>query len=235
MDEATGASLFEHNADARLSPASLTKIATAIVALETGADLATIIEVNPNLEQLWLEDSSSMGLLPGDRFSLRELLYGLLLVSGNDAAKELAVALYGGEAAYIDAMNALVRRLGMRDTQFLDVHGLGGPGHYTSARDMAILAKYAMTLPLFREIVGTETHTSVGTQEIFLYNYNPLLNYTPGVTGVKTGYTEEAGPTFVVSVDRDGRRIIVVLLNAPAFPFDAIDLIEWAYADTIWP
>ncbi len=235
MDEATGASLFELNADARLSPASLTKIATAIVAIESGADLETVIEVHPNLEQLWLEDSSAMGLLPGDQFSLRELLYGLLLVSGNDAAKELAIALYGSEAAFIDAMNALVRRLGLRDTHFLDPHGLGGPGHYTSARDMAILSKYAMTLPLFREIVGTETHTATGTQELFLYNYNPLLNYTPGVTGVKTGYTEEAGPTFAVSVDRDGRRIILVLLNAPAFPFDAIDLIEWAYADTIWP
>ena len=235
MDEATGASLYEHNADARLAPASLTKIATAVVAVETGTDLETIIEVQPDIDRFWLEDSSTMKLLPGDQLSLKELLYGLLLVSGNDAAEELARALYGSEPAFVDAMNALADRLGLKDTHFIDTDGLGGPGHYTSARDLAILSKYAMNLPVFREIVATETHTTTGTQELPLYNYNPLLNYTPGVDGIKTGYTEEAGATFIVSVERDGHRVIIVLLNVANFPFAAIDLVEWVYADTIWP
>lgn len=235
VDGDTGASLLESNANARLAPASLTKIATAIVVLERNPDLETIIEVHPDLEKLLLEDSSTMKLLPGDRFSLRELLYGLLLVSGNDAAIELANALYGGEDAFVREMNRLAMRLNLRDTHFTDVHGLGGPGHYTTAHDLAVLSAHAMTFPIFREIVGTETHTTTGTQEIFLYNFNPLLNYTPGVDGIKTGYTEEAGPTFVVSATRQGHRVYVIVLNAKAYPFDAIALLEWAYADTAWP
>lgn len=235
VDGDTGASLLESNADARLAPASLTKIATAIVVLERNPDLDQVIEVNPDIIKLLIEDSSSMKLLPGDRFSLRELLYGLLLVSGNDAAIELAKALFGSEQAMVREMNRLAKNLNLRDTHFTDVHGLGGPDHYTSARDLARLSAHAMNLPVFREIVGTETHTTSGSQEIFLYNFNPLLNYTPGVDGIKTGYTEQAGPTFVVSALRDGHRVYVVILNAKAYPFDAIALLEWAYADTAWP
>src|SRR5690606_32524119 len=107
--------LYELNADARLAPASLTKIATAAVAIESGADLQAVVEVQPDLDRLWLEDSSTMKLLPGDKFSLVQLLYGLLLVSGNDAAEELARALYGNEPAFVEAMNALVQRLGMKN------------------------------------------------------------------------------------------------------------------------
>ena len=234
MDEASQASLYELNADMRLAPASLTKIATAMVVLESGIDLDRQVEVNPDLEQQWLEDSAVMGLNPADKFSIRELLYGLLLVSGNDAARELAVATSGSEAAFVKEMNRLAARLGLRNTHFIDSHGLGGPDHYSSARDLAVLTSYAMTNATFRQIVATETHTSIGTQELFLYNHNPLLNYTPGVDGVKVGFTEEAGPTFVASVARDGRRLYVVLLNAPNMALDAIDLIEWAFTNHRW-
>ena len=175
-----------------------------------------------------------MGLLPGDRFSVRELLYGLLTVSGNDAATELALATAGTEEAFVGKMNELVRRLGLTDTTFLDVHGLGGPGHYSSAWDLAVLSKYAMTFPVFREIVSTEIHTATGSRALPLYNHNPLLNYTPGVDGIKVGYTEEAGATFVASVEREGHRVIVVLLNAPSMALDAIALIEWAFANSEW-
>ena len=175
------------------------------------------------------------GLQPGDQFSVKDLLYGMMLKSGNDAAKELARTAAGSEAAFVVRMNALATRLALRDTRFTDVHGLGGPNHYSSAYDLALLARHAMTLPEFREVVGTESRTAQGSRPIDLYNHNPLLNYTEGVTGVKTGYTEEAGNTFVVSVERNGRRIIVVLLNAPNLAFDAIDLIEWTYANHTWP
>ncbi|OAI41327.1 hypothetical protein AYO38_03855 [bacterium SCGC AG-212-C10] len=234
QDVDSGASLFALNEHARLAPASLTKIATAVVVLESGIDLEKVVDVHPDLERQWLEDSAVMGLLPGDQFSIRELLYGLLLASGNDAARELAVAIAGDEATFVGRMNALAARLNLADTHFTDVHGLGSPQHYTSAADLATLSTYAMALPVFREIVGTETHTTVGSQELFLYNLNPLLNYTPGVDGIKVGYTEEAGPTFVASVTRDGHRILVILLNAPSMAFDAIKLIEWVYANFQW-
>jgi len=234
VDPASGVALHEANARERLAPASLTKIATAAVVLERGPALDVAVEVNPDLVRQWLEDSSTMGLLPGDRFSVRDLLYGLLMVSGNDAARELAIATAGSEADFVDEMNELAQRLGLRDTRFTDVHGLGGPGHYSSAWDLAILSAHAMTLPAFRALVGTEMRVVSGSQDLSLYNHNPLLNYTPGVDGIKVGYTEEAGATFVASVERDGRRLLIVLLNAPGMAFDAIALIEWAYANHEW-
>lgn len=234
LDVASGAQLFAANADLRLPPASLTKIATAVVVLESGIDLDQVIEVNPDLERLWLDDVATMGLLPGDRFSVRELLEGLLLVSGADAAIELAKAVAGGPAPFVERMNALAARLGLRDTRFTDVHGLGGPGHYSSARDLAALSVYAMTFPAFRQVVATESHVTTGSRELSLYNQNPLLNYTTGVDGIKVGYTEEAGPTFVVSVTRGGVSLMLVLLDAPRMALDAIALVEWAYANFDW-
>ncbi len=218
----------------RLPPASLTKIATAVLVLESGIDLQTLITVHPDLEKEWLEDSATMGLLPGDSFSVHELLYGMLLVSGNDAARELAQATAGTEESFVDRMNDLAKRLALRDTHFTDVHGLGGPDHYSSAWDLAQLSKYAMTFPEFRVLVGTETHVASGTRDLSLYNLNPLLNYTRGVDGIKTGYTEEAGPTFVACADRGGHRVIVVMLDAPSMALDAIALIEWAFANFEW-
>ncbi|MCC7365786.1 MAG: D-alanyl-D-alanine carboxypeptidase [Dehalococcoidia bacterium] len=232
----SGAALHAANEHARLAPASLTKIATAMVVLESGIDLDAEMEVHPDLEGLWLEDSTTMGLEPGDRLSPRELLYGLMLASGNDAARELATLVAGSEPAFVARMNALAVRLGLRDTHFTDATGLGGAGHYSSAWDMALLSRAAMELPAFREIVGTETHTTSGSRPVELYNFNPVLNYppVPGVDGVKTGYTEEAGNTFVVSATREGRRLVVVILNGPYWIRDAIALLEWGYANHRW-
>ncbi len=234
MDEASGAILFEQNASLSLPPASLTKIATAVAVIEAGY-LETPIEANPDLERQWLEDSQSMGLEPGDVFLGRELLYGLLLASGNDAAEALAIAVDGGIEPFAARLNALAARLGLTGTHFVNPHGLEAPGHVSTARDMALLARYAMSLPDFRAIVATESHTAVGSRELPLYNLNPLLNYTDGVDGVKTGYTEEAGRTFVVTATRGGHRVIVVLLNDLFRTPDAIALIDWAFAAHAWP
>jgi len=235
FDDASGTALYESNSHDRLPPASLTKIATAVVVLEAHESLDTVIETHPDLEKEWLEDSSSMGLEPGDRFSLRELLYGMLMVSGGDAARELAIATAGTESAFVERMNGLAERLHLDDTHFADVQGLDASDQFSSAWDMALLSRYAMTFPVFREIVGTETHVAAGSRELPLYNFNPLLNYTPGVDGIKTGFTEQAGHTFVASVERDGHRVTVVMLNAQSMALDSIALIEWAFASHRWP
>ena len=234
IDAKSGQVLWEVNQHQRLAPASLTKIATAVVALRLLPDTSRVLDTNADPDREWLDDATAMGLQPGDRFSVKELLYGMMMASGNDAAKELARAAAGSEEAFVGQMNALARELGLRDTRFEDVHGLGGPDHYSSAYDIAVLSRYAMTLPEFREVVGTESRTASGSRAIELYNHNPLLNYTPGVNGIKTGFTEEAGNTYSVSVERDGNEIILVMLNAPNRAFDAIDLIEWAYANFRW-
>jgi len=233
MDEDSGAILFDRNGHARMAPASLTKIATAMVVIE-GGDLDRVVEVNPDLHREWEQDSSVMGLEPGDRFSIRELLYGMMLVSGNDAAEALMQATSWSEAEFVGRMNELAQRIGLHDTHFTEPTGLGGPDHYSTAADLALLSRYAMQNETFREIVGTETHVAKGSRNIDLYNLNPLLNYTPGVDGVKTGYTEQAGRTFVVSAKRDGHRVYAVLLNTTTRAQDAINVIEWAFADHRW-
>jgi len=238
FDDASGTALHEVGSRERLPPASLTKIATAVVVLESLPSLQsldTVLETQPDLEKSWLEDSSSMGLLPGDRFSIRELLYGMLMVSGGDAARELAIATFGTESAFVDQMNGLAGRLQLTDTHFADVQGLDAPEQFSSAWDMALLSRYAMTFPAFREIVGTETRVAAGSRELPLYNFNPLLNYTHGVDGIKTGFTEGAGHTFVASAERDGNRVTVVMLNARSMALDTIALIDWAFASHRWP
>ena len=232
LDEASGAILFERDGHRRMAPASLTKIAAAMVVIEAGG-LDRVIDVHPDLQREWQEDSSTMGLEPGDRFSIRDLLYGLMLVSGNDAADALAEAT-GGTGAFVQRMNELATRIGLHDTHFTDPSGLGGPDHFSTASDLALLSRYAMRSDVFRQLVGTETYVAHGPRDIDLYNLNPLLNYTPGVDGVKTGYTEQAGRTFVLSATREGHRVYAVLLNTTTRAQDAIAIIEWAFANHRW-
>ncbi len=236
LDGDSLAVLYEFNARERRQPASLTKIVTAIVTVEH----ASLDDVAVSNVHYWdLPGSTVMGIEPNDALSLRNLLYGLMLVSGNEAAQVLAHHLAGSEEAYVVAMNLLVERLGLNDTQFRNVHGLSEPGQYSTAYDLALLSRHLMGYESLREIVGTEEITVTGVRageviDFELYNHNPLLNYTDGVDGVKTGFTEEAGRTFAASVERDGHRIYVVLLDAPSRAQDAIDLIEWAYEAHDW-
>lgn len=237
VDSASLEVLYDKNGRARRPPASLTKIATAIVAVERGQ----LDEVVESEIHYWdLDDSSTMGLEPGDVFTVRELLYGLLLVSGNDAANMIGRQVSGSEAAFVDEMNAMVERLGLRDTRFTNPSGLHNDRHYSTAWDLVLLSRYLMRFPDLRTIVGTETHVALGKREgeplgIDLYNHNPLLNYTPGVDGVKTGFHEQAGRTFSVTVERDGHRIYIVLLDTPLRADDSQALIEWAYENHTWP
>lgn len=233
VDAASGAVLHEHNAATRLPPASLTKIATAVLAIE-GSDLDSLVSVDSDFNTLD-PDSSLMGLDEGDCFTVRDLLYGLMLRSGNDAALAIARHVAGSDEAFVASMNALVARLGLADTQFANPHGLHDEATYSSAHDLAVLTRYAMTLPTFETIAGEHSWTTAGSQVFLMRNINTFLSSYDDGDGVKTGYTEEAGLTLVASATRDGRRVIAVLLNAPERASAAAQLIEWAFTEHNWP
>jgi D-alanyl-D-alanine carboxypeptidase len=231
IDEASGAVLFAQQAERALAPASLTKIATAIVALEEG-NLDSTVVVDVNSESM--EDSTVMGLLPGDRFRLRDLLYGLMLRSGNDAAIAIGRHMAGSEDAFAEKMNALAVRFGLNETNFVNAHGLSRRNHLSSALDLAVLSRYAMSVPGFAEIVGTPYWTALGSRTIEMTNLHPFTFAYPGGDGIKTGYTERAGRTMVASAVRGGHRVYVVLLNAPEMEKDAVALMDWAFANHRW-
>ncbi len=239
MDGDSMAVLYDRNAHERREPASVTKMATAILVAENASMDAVFTSDIHHWDLDW--DSSTMGLEPGDQLTVRDLLLGLMLVSGNDAAIVLGRHIAGSDQAFVDAMNVLADRLGLRDTHFMNAHGYSQDGHYSSAYDLALIARYLMSIEALREVVGTEQVIVKGIgadgveREFDLYNHNPLLNYTPGVDGVKTGFTERAGRTFAATAVRDGHRVIVVILDAPMRAEDSIALIEWAYAAHTWP
>lgn len=234
IDEASGAVLFEQNAHESVPLASLTKIVTAILAIE-GAPVDNWVAVN-DVDYRQMPGSSVMGIIPGDCFTLRDLLYGLMLPSGNDAALAIARFQAGSDEAFVNEMNTLLLRLGLTESHFTDPHGLGSAEHHASAYDIAMLSRYAMTeLPLFREIVNTRSHVAVGDRELSLRNVNSFLSQYDGGDGVKTGYTEEAGRTLSASATRNGHRVYAVILNDNNRYATAGALIDWAFDNYTWP
>ena len=233
VDETSGAVLAESNATRRLPPASVTKIATAILLLELG-HLGDVVTVDVDFNELD-SDSTVMGLAVGERYTFRDLLYGLMLPSGNDAALAIAHAVSGDEARFVNTMNALAARLELTDTHFTDPHGLGGPDHYTSARDLASLTRYGFTLPGFAEIVGRTRWDTHGSKQIELWNSNVFLYMYDGADGVKIGYTEAADRTLVASATRDGHRLIAVVLGDSYAATHAGNLLDWSWASVCWP
>ena len=231
IDAASGAVIYERGGHRTLPPASLTKIVTAILTVERGR-LDSWVPVT--IDSREMGDSSVMGLRPGDCFRERDLLYGLMLPSGNDAALALGRYVAGSDEAFVGRMNALIVRLGLQETHFVNPHGLNASGHYSSAYDLAMLARYAMTLPDFVTTVRTRQWTAQGSRSISLANTNTLLDTYAGIDGVKTGFTEEAGRTLVASDTRNGRRVFVVLLNAPDRDQDARKLFDWTFTNFVF-
>jgi D-alanyl-D-alanine carboxypeptidase len=230
LDEASGAVLYEHDAHRELAPASLTKIATAIVALRHGGlDEEAVSDV----DGFAMRGSTTMGLYSGDRLTRRDLLYGLMLPSGNDAALVLGRSVAGTDAAFVRKMNELVRELGLKHTSFENPHGLGR-ANYTSAYDMAMLSRHAMQYPEFREVVGTISWNVTGTRRYAVHNINSFLFSYDGADGVKTGFTNSAGRTLVASATRGGYRLFAVLLNDQNRYTDAAALLDWAFANHTW-
>ena len=208
MDASTGRVLYEKNADDRSLIASTTKIMTALVICQH-CNVLDRVKIPAGAVGI---EGSSMYLQEGEILTVQELLYGLMLRSGNDAAAALAIYCGGTIEGFAELMNDKARELGLKDTHFVNPHGLDAPDHYSTARDLAVLTGYAMQDPVFARTVGAKTVT-IG--ERVLTNHNKLLWQVEGAEGVKTGYTKAAGRILVSSASRDGRRMICVTINAP--------------------
>lgn len=204
--------LYEYNKDVKLPMASTTKIITAIVALENCDELDKLITVAD--ESVGIE-GTSIYLRKNEQISIRNLLYGLILASGNDAATALAYEIGGSEEKFVEMMNDFVKRLGLTNTQLKNPHGLDADGHYTSAYDLAAITNYALNNETFLEIVSTKTKVlNEGEPNVrYLRNKNKLLFSEEGCIGVKTGFTDNAGRCLVNACERDGMRVVSVVLN----------------------
>ena len=223
VDSATDRVLYEKNADSQSLIASTTKIMTALVVCE---QCNVLDRMKIPKEAVGIE-GSSMYLQEGEVLTLQELLYGLMLHSGNDAAVALAIYCGGTVEGFAEMMNDKARVLGMTGTHFENPNGLDSPGHYSTARDLAILTDYAMENPIFYKTVSAKNVT-VGNR--YLRNHNKLLWQVEGADGVKTGYTKAAGRILVSSATRDGRRLIAVTINDPCDWQDHAALLEEGFA-----
>ena len=206
LDANTGRILYEKDANSRSLVASTTKIMTALIICE---QCNVLDRMRIPKEAVGIE-GSSMYLKEGEVLTLQELLYGLMLQSGNDAAVALAIYCGGTVEGFAELMNDKARLLGMTGTHFENPNGLDSPGHYSTAKDLAILAAYAMKNPIFAKTVSTKTVT-IGNR--VLRNHNKLLWQVEGADGVKTGYTKAAGRILVSSAVRQGRRLIAVTID----------------------
>ena len=223
IDGRTGQTLYEKDADRRALIASTTKIMTGLLVCEAGETdrRVTVPSLAVGLE------GSSMYLKHGDTLTQLDLLYGMMLHSGNDAALTLAISVSGSEQAFVRQMNLRAQALGLRQTHFANPHGLDSGENYSSARDLAMLAQAALQNQQFRTVVGTKTITCAGRT---LTNHNKLLWRVAGADGVKTGFTKAAGRILVSSATRDGRRIIVVTIDDPSDWSDHAALMEEGFS-----
>lgn len=220
LDADTGQLLYEKNGDEQMLIASTTKIMTALVALEQAEPDDTVTVTREHMTE-----GSSMYLKPGETVRVEELLYGLLLCSGNDAALALTECA-GGLEPFVALMNEKAAALGMTHTSFANPNGLDAEGHYSTARDMAVLAAAAMEEPTFRRICSSRAVT-IGQRT--MENHNRLLRQVEGCVGLKTGYTKAAGRTLVSCAERDGCRLIAVTLRAGDDWADHAALYEYGF------
>lgn len=242
----SGTVVFEKSADQKLPPASLTKIMTYIVVVENIPDLEnTKIKVTAEALAGLDPQSSVMGLEKyiGDEFSVLELLYGLMLPSGNDAA--LVLANYVGDGVvenFVDMMNRKAGQLGCTSTHFVNPHGLYDANHYSTAYDLATITKYALEKPYYAEITGTCTYKLVGKSEVlettnYMINPNYTMYYYDYTQGGKTGFTDEAGKCLITTAQKDDYNYLCVALGAPYSytedinfaMIDSYHLYEWAF------
>lgn len=233
VDLVSGVTLFEKDADKILLPASTTKIITALVAMNA-FNKGDVIEIG-NI----VVEGQKMGLKKGEKITISDLLYGLLVYSANDAAEALAQNYLGGRDNFISAMNDLTKSLHLENTNFTNPSGLDGYGNHivSTARDLIRVSSYAMKNPEFANIVGTKEITvkSIDGKIVHkLANVNQLLGKVPGVLGVKTGWTESARENLVTYIERDNHKIMIAVLGSQDRFGETKELINWIFANYSW-
>jgi serine-type D-Ala-D-Ala carboxypeptidase (penicillin-binding protein 5/6) len=228
LNAGTGEVLYARHSRDIMAPASTTKIMTAILAIEMG-DLDKTVRVSRIAAA---KPGSSMYLHRGEVQTLRNLLYGLMLASGNDSATAIAESIAGSEFRFAQMMTKKARQLGMKDTQYKNASGLPAAGHYTTAYDMALLARYSLKNPVFAQIVQTKVAavpSSRSSARRTLTNHNKLLWQYPYTTGIKTGYTRRAGKCLVASANQNGVSLISIVLKSSSMYDDSIRLFDFGF------
>lgn len=231
VDADSGVVYFDKNGERRREPASLTKIMTCILALEL-ADLKEEVQVNDRAAGACI--GTDIDLRRGEVIKLGELVKAALICSANDASVAIAEGVAGDYEAFVRWMNAKAVLLGMKNTRFANTHGLSHPNHYTTARDLSVLTRYALLEPRFAALVRTREatiHWIRPERELKVGNTNRLLRSGsfPGLTGVKTGTTNRAGKCLIASASRNGRNLIAVVLGSHSRYSDVVRLLSWGY------
>ena len=230
MEASSKRVFYTKNENTPLAMASTTKIMTAITAIESGVNLDTIFTISPKAVGV---SGTSLYLRKGERFCLRDLLYGLMLISGNDASVAIGERVAGAVKDFVEMMNEKASEIGAKNTHFDNTHGLDSKTHYTTAYDLALITSYAMQNQTFRDIVSTKTYkiTNEDGKTRYLRNKNKLLFSMDGCNGVKTGFTDDAGRCLVTSCERDGMDIVCVVLNSGPMFEESQRLTEKAFSE----
>jgi D-alanyl-D-alanine carboxypeptidase len=234
LEEPCGKTVYAFNEHTTYPPASLTKMMTALVAAQNGSmgELITSPIDGGQLSQA--TDGTVIGLTVGQQLTLRDLLYGLMLRSGNDAALAIAVAIGGGEQGFVQMMNDEAKTLDLKDTNFTNPHGLDDQHLYTSANDIARIGVELLKNPDLAQIVRTQEYTpaSAGWDGGPWENIDLILSQYDGAIGIKTGYTDTAGQTIVAAAERGGRTLVVSVMHSGDEYVDAGALLDWAFDNT---
>lgn len=231
IDESTGNVIYSKNEHESLAPASITKIMTAIITTEE-IDKNKLCSVS---EKAAATEPNKIVLNPGEQIRAEDLLYGLMMISANDAAEVLAEAVDGGRQAFIDKMNKKVQLLGLEDTYFMNPSGLDEEGHYSSAFDIGVMTRFAIqNYPEILKYMGEKDDYSVyptdHNESHWWSHISSLLYNYPGTDGVKTGYTENADHTLIATAIRDGKRIIIVYFGSTDSTGDAVKLLDLGFS-----
>lgn len=231
LDPVSQVRLFEKNSQDRFLPASTVKMMTALVAIESfrPGEILTV----PKIE----DEGQDIKLKEGEELTIESLLFALLVASANDAAETLAFTYPGGRPAFVQKMNELASRFFLKETHFTNPAGIDEENQYTSPFDLALLAKNLMRQPFLSRLVATKKMmiaSTDGTRQHEMENINQLLGKVEGVKGVKTGWTEEAGECLVTYVEREGKKLIIVVLGSEDRFGETEKLINWAFENFAW-
>ena len=228
IDVESGEILFAENENAHIPMASTTKILTAIIIIEN-MDLSQKIKVGNNAVGV---EGSSIYLKKDEEIAVIDLLYGLMLRSGNDSAVALAISCAGSVESFAKMMNEKAKQIGAVSSSFVNPHGLDDENHFTTAKDLALISAYAMKNEIFRKIVSTKMHVvpSTNVSDVrYLQNKNKLLSSFDGACGIKTGYTKKTGRCLVSAAEREGKTLVCVVLSCPNMWEDSKNLLNFCF------